>query len=150
MAIAQANERVAQASKLAEKIDAIKARQQAAKPAPDLLPEKPAKTKAEDAQASLIRAREEARKLREQAVTIEFQATLAWLEASDLTPQVLPVLGEDPRQSEIDARDRAVTESRRRARLASILESAKQAKSIEDRADTMIPPGATRLRWLAK
>ena len=134
-AIAQADERVTQATRLAEKIDAARARLATSKPAPS--PEqasaRPAPAKADSAQSALIKAREEARRLREQATALEFNAVVAWLQASDLTPLAPPILGEDPRQSEIDARDKAQGESRRRARMAKLLKESESITEPEQR-----------------
>jgi hypothetical protein len=136
VALSQADERAAQAARAAEKIDAVKARLVAAKPAApaaDLLPTAPAKTKSDDAAAALTKARESARRLREEAISIEFDASVKWLEAQNLSKLVPPDLSDDPRKSEVEARQRAITESKRRAMFADILVQAKEAQTIQDK-----------------
>lgn len=128
VAFAQAAERENQAASLVEKIDALRAKIDAARPPK---PERQATAKAIEAErtAKLDRAMEEAERLRQQALDLEFQAVVSWIESQNLAPADVPKLSKDPRQSEIEAQQRAEQENARKERLSNILAKAKRAEN---------------------
>jgi hypothetical protein len=140
IALAQANEQMTRATDLANKIDETRARIDQAKPKPETpaTPAKPPQTSTQQAEDELAKAKVQAEKLREQAIEIEFAATLTWLKSLDLSPIEPAKLSEDPRQSEIDARNEAMRQTRHRGEYAKILEDAKQARNAEDKNQILI------------
>lgn len=137
VAMARANDRMEQAGALAEKIDALKAKVAETKSPQPLIGATVAdlpksKTSLEEAQEGFVKARAEAARIRQQAVEVEFIAALKWLEAMDLNQQPVLDLGIDPRQSEVEARNRAILQNAFRSRYAKILEDARRA-DVSDR-----------------
>lgn len=128
-ALAQAAERADHAGRLADKIDAAKARLAANRP----VPTKAAASPATGANERWEQAMREADDLRTQYINMRFTATVEWLKTQPTAPLVPPILGEDPRQSEIDARDRAVNEARKRARLAKLLRESEEVTTADQR-----------------
>jgi hypothetical protein len=132
VATSQANERAAQAEKLAEQIAALKARVIARKPKPEPTVATPA-SRQEQARQAAGKALAEAFALRDQAAAKEFEALVDLLKSIDLEEKEIPELGPDPRKSEVEQRERQKAENERRLNLRIRLEEAPQLHTAESK-----------------